>query len=38
MAGELLEDLGKINKFVQSRGWNGYCQFPALGHDLVLRS
>ena len=24
--------------FVQGRSWNGYCQFPALGHNLVLRS
>ena len=24
--------------FVQGKSWNGYCQFPALGHDLVLRS
>ena len=25
-------------KIVQGRSWDGYCQFPALGHDLVLRS
>ena len=24
--------------FVQGRNWNGYCQFPALEHDLVCRS
>ena len=28
----------KKKNLVQGRSWNGYCQFPALGHDLVLRS
>ena len=32
-------NLKKKNKnFVQGRTWNGYCQFPALGRDLVWRS
>ena len=22
-------------KFLQAKSWNGYCQFPALGCDLV---
>ena len=28
----------KKKKIVQGRSWNGYCQFPALGRDLVWRS
>ena len=36
MAGKILEEIEK--KIVQGRSWKGYCQFPALGHDLVLRS
>ena len=28
----------KNKNFVQGRTWNGYCQFPALGRDLVWRS
>ena len=31
-------NLKKKKKFVQGRSWNGYCQFPALGRDLVWRS
>ena len=35
----LLEDLKKIYiYFLQGRSWNGYYQFQAIGHDLVLRS
>ena len=37
VAGRLLEELGK-KKIVQGRSWNGYCQFPTLGRDLVWRS
>ena len=31
----LLEDLKKKKNLVQGRSWNGYCQIPALGRDLV---
>ena len=30
--------LKKKKKIVQGRSWNGYCQFPARGRDLVWRS
>ena len=40
VAGKLLKALKKKIIFfcVQGRNWNGYCQFPELEHDLVLRS
>ena len=47
VAGRLLENFGKqiiyiyiyiFFFFMQGRIWNGYCQFLALSHDLVLRS
>ena len=33
-----LKKIKNKKKFVQGRSWNGYCQFPALGRDLVWRS